>query len=62
MSKDSGDAEEDWERLGKADIHENTRHPVLLYGKHYLTLFVQKECFMVVSWTTSGDDGGWSIC
>ena len=31
-------------RLGKADIPENTRHPVLLYGKHYLTLLIVQEC------------------
>ena len=31
-------------RLGKADMPENTRHPVLLYGKHYLTLLIVQEC------------------
>eukprot|EP00731_Ephydatia_muelleri_P024188 Em0016g459a len=35
-------------RLGKADIPENTRHPVLLYGKHYLTLLIVQECHVRV--------------
>ena len=30
--------------MGNADIPENTRHPVLLYGKHYLTLLIVQEC------------------